>query len=295
VTIAIYCYEIFSSYHEYIRYSMTNEEKERLPLSMVEKLEHDENNIDRANYHPLYVLVYLLYYLLLSSVMVLQVLLPGFSYSLELTLGVSAGYFLLVSIWRPYHSSINIHNHFLKLYYGTLVLFMVICYVFTKVDSISSGLYIALMYVVMVLLMGILVGGFLRILIEIKYRKSLEQNNSLLVWTQEDGEVSLTPTKKNVNVNELNIPNKPTKKQALLMKNQYAFKNQLKEISHNLLNNNRKLLLEDTLPHSIQDKGHEKFESLHPEEEEKLIKQIRIDLQRKKESLILEDIKQEIR
>lgn len=70
---------------------------------------------------------------------------------------------MFISIWKPYHSSINIHNNFLKLYYGTFVLFIIICFLFTKVQKLPSSLYIACMYIVMVLLSGILLGGFVRI------------------------------------------------------------------------------------------------------------------------------------
>ena len=61
---------------------MTQKEREKVPTSVIEKMEHDENNPDRANYHPAYVLVYLVYYLLLSLTMILSVLIDGFTYSL---------------------------------------------------------------------------------------------------------------------------------------------------------------------------------------------------------------------
>jgi len=152
---------------------MTEKEREKIPTSMIEKMEHDENNPDRANYHPAYVLVYLIYYLLLSLGMILSVLIESFAYSLELTMGFSIGYFLVIFIWQPYHKSINLHNHFLKLYYGTFVIFLVICYLFSKVSRLSNGIYIGLMYIIMVLIVLILISGFVRILIEKIYRKKL--------------------------------------------------------------------------------------------------------------------------
>ena len=78
----IYCYEIFFSLEEFTKYRMTEKEREKMLTSMIEKMEHDENNPDRANYHPAYVLVYLIYYLLLSLVMVLSILIDRFKYSL---------------------------------------------------------------------------------------------------------------------------------------------------------------------------------------------------------------------
>ena len=147
---------------------------------MIEKLEHDENNVDRPNYHPAYVFVYLIYYLMLSLVMVISVLIENFSYSLQLTLGLSTGYFILIWVWKPYHKSINLHNHFLKLYYGTFVLFLIICYLFSRANKLSKNLYIIMIYVIMVLLGLILVIGFVRIFIERVFRGKLLNNNSIL-------------------------------------------------------------------------------------------------------------------
>ena len=140
---------------------------------MIEKLEHDENNSDRANYHPAYVLVYLLYHLMLSLVMVFSVLVRSFHYSLELALGLCTTYFILIWVWKPYHKSIDIHNKFLRLYYGTFVLFLVICYLFAKVTNISKDFYVVMIYVIMVLISVILIIGFARILIERIYRSKL--------------------------------------------------------------------------------------------------------------------------
>mgnify|MGYP006959903415 CR=1 FL=1 len=127
--------------------------------------------------------MYLLYYLLLSLMMIFSVLVKSFPYSLELTLGLSTTYFILIWVWKPYHKSIDIHNKFLRLYYGTFVLFLVICYLFSKVNNLSKDFYIIMMYVVMVLISLILIIGFVRILIERIYRSKLENNNSILEWT----------------------------------------------------------------------------------------------------------------
>jgi hypothetical protein len=45
---------------------MSKEERENIPTSLIEKLEHDENDPDKSNFHPLYILVYSLYYLLIQ-------------------------------------------------------------------------------------------------------------------------------------------------------------------------------------------------------------------------------------
>ena len=179
-TSAILCYEMFSSYEDYSKYRMTARERERVPKSLIEKLEHDENYPDRANYHPGYVLFYLIYYFALCFLMVISTMIRSFSYCLEMTLGCAVFYFLAIAIWKPYHSSINIHNHFLKVYYGTFVLFMAICYVFAKIPQLSMDIYVALIYVVTGLIAVIMVSGFVRIFIEKNFRKSLEGNSSLL-------------------------------------------------------------------------------------------------------------------
>jgi len=80
-------------------------------------------------------------------------------------MGLSIGYFTLILLWKPYHSVINFHNNFLKLYYATFVMFLVICYLFSKVGRLSTKLYVGLIYIVMVLVGAILIIGFIRIYI----------------------------------------------------------------------------------------------------------------------------------
>jgi hypothetical protein len=221
-TTAILCYEIFSSYEEYSKYRMNPRERERVPKSITEKLEHDENYPDRANYHPGYVLFYLLYYFLLSLLMVVSTMIPSFGYCLEMTLGCGVMYFLVIAIWKPYHSSINIHNHFLKVYYGTFVLFMAICYVFARIPHLPMDVYVALIYVVTGLISGIMVSGFVRIFIEKNFRKSLDGNSSLLEWINEIDEIKENKKDFKIDTEEIdknntsgikgvNIPSKSTK------------------------------------------------------------------------------------
>ena len=117
--------------------------------------------------------------------MVISTMVRSFTYCLEMTLGCAVLYFLAIKIWKPYHSSINTHNHFLKVYYGTFVLFMAICYVFAKIPQLSMDVYVALIYVVTALIAVIMASGFVRIFIEKNFRKSLEANSSLLQWANE--------------------------------------------------------------------------------------------------------------
>ncbi len=57
---------------------------------------------------------------------------------------------------------------------------MVVCYVFAKIPQLSMEVYVALIYVITVLIAVIMVSGFVRIFIEKNFRKSLESNTSLL-------------------------------------------------------------------------------------------------------------------
>lgn len=151
-----------------------------MQTSQIEKLEHDDNNPDRANFHPLYVLVYSIFYLLLQVSLVIGVMFRQFSYRIEMTLGLCSAYFILIFIWKPYHSSANAHNHFLKLNHGCVVFFLIICEIFSKIEKLSNEFYIISMYGIMVMLISVIFGGFVRIFIERSFRKSLEQNSSLL-------------------------------------------------------------------------------------------------------------------
>lgn len=152
---------------------MTEKEKSRVPKSVIEKLEHDGNNTDRPNYHPAYVLCHLVYYLLMSILMVVSVLTPTFSNSLELVMAVAVVYFLVICIWNPYHEVVRAHNQFLKFYYGTYVVVLIICYLFVKLPKTSGSVYTAFMYIIMAFIGCIITAGFIRILIELRFRKAL--------------------------------------------------------------------------------------------------------------------------
>ncbi len=89
-------------------------------------------------------------------------------------------YFVMIILWKPYHGVMNVHNHFLKLYYGTFVVFLVFCYMFSKVGSLSSSTYIIIMYLITSLICCVMVGGFVRVYLEYKFRKALDLDNTLL-------------------------------------------------------------------------------------------------------------------
>jgi len=55
-----------------------------------------------------------------------------------LVLGITTLYFIFITYWKPYYAAINKHNYFLKLNHGTVVIFLVICEIFAKVDKLPS-------------------------------------------------------------------------------------------------------------------------------------------------------------
>ena len=94
------CFEVFTSYDQYKHSKLTEAERARTPASMIEKLEHDENNPDRENYKPGYILVYMLFYLIVQIVLMLNVLVKEIShYGLDAMVGLQFVYLLVVFIW----------------------------------------------------------------------------------------------------------------------------------------------------------------------------------------------------
>ena len=75
----------------------------RPPTSFVDKLEHDGNDPNVRNYHPLYVMVYLAYYFLQMLIMVMEVLVEFFTFSLEFLLAMAIVYLLIIVYWKPYY------------------------------------------------------------------------------------------------------------------------------------------------------------------------------------------------
>lgn len=80
-------------------------------------------------------------------------------------MGLAFVYFIAIVFWKPYAQFVNVHNHFLKFYYGTFVVFLTFCYIFARMGSLGSGTYITIMYLVTVLIGCIMAGGFVRLYI----------------------------------------------------------------------------------------------------------------------------------
>lgn len=68
--------------------------------------------------------------------MTAPILIPSFNFGLDLALSVTVVYFIIIWIWEPYHQSAHIHNTLLKVYYGTVVVFVAVGYLFAKAEKL---------------------------------------------------------------------------------------------------------------------------------------------------------------
>jgi hypothetical protein len=114
--------------------------------------------------------------------MVVSILVPRFENSLELVMAVAVTYFFIIWFWNPYHQVVHAHNYFLKFYYGSYVAVLVICYLFVKLPKVDASIYMILMYLIIILIGSIIAAGSIRIVIELRFRKALENNSDLMRW-----------------------------------------------------------------------------------------------------------------
>jgi hypothetical protein len=129
----IFSHEVFLSYEHYRRSKMTEEEKMMAPLSMIEKLEHDENNPDRENYKPGYIILYFLFYFILQTILMINVLIEEISrYGLDLMFVLCFVYLVIVWRWNPYNKATSFHNSALKLNHFTSFFFVLACELFSR-------------------------------------------------------------------------------------------------------------------------------------------------------------------
>jgi hypothetical protein len=163
MTFLIFCCEVFSSYEEFKHSRLTEQEKARVPKSLIEKLEHDENNPDQPNYKPGYVLFYLLFYLVVEVILMMNVLLPSLKdFGVEIMAGASIVYLLFVWIWKPYHEAVDFHNKALRLNHSIVFVFMMGSAV-TKRVQMNVTFYLVFIYVILCMLVVATVCGYLRI------------------------------------------------------------------------------------------------------------------------------------
>jgi hypothetical protein len=212
-------YEVFASYAQYQHSKLTEEEKARTPASMIERLEHDENNPDRENYKPGYVLVYLIFYFLIEMVLMMNVLIEEISqFGMDLMLALSFVYLLIVWNWNPYHKAANFHNRALKLNHFAAFFFVLTCELFTRVE-LSPSVFIVLIYVSLVLLLIASFCGFARLYMEYQFRKKLEDDPKLMDEKKKELKIETDPKLL-----------KMSKKEKLLMNNKYTLESQINEI-----------------------------------------------------------------
>lgn len=82
----------------------------------------------------------------------------------------SVVYLVVSAVWRPYCQTIEIHNKSVVFNQFVVVMTVVVCQVMNKVDKMGNMITVALVYVVMGLAAVVVVVGFLRIFLEIKWR-----------------------------------------------------------------------------------------------------------------------------
>ena len=186
---------------------------------MIERLEHDENNPDRENYKPGYVLVYLIFYFLVEMVLMVNVLSEEVSqFGMDLMLALSFVYLIVVWNWNPYHEAANFHNRALKLNHFAAFFFVLTCELFTRVE-LSPSVFIILIYVTLLLLLIASFCGITRLYIERKFRKMLEDDPKLMDDKKKELKIETDPKLL-----------KMSKKEKLLMNNSYTLESQIKEM-----------------------------------------------------------------
>ena len=218
VTFFMFSYEVFMSYEQYRRSKMTEEERMRTPLSTIEKLEHDENNPDRENYKPGYVLVYFLFYFTVQTLLMINVLIKEISqYGLDLMLALCLVYLVVVWNWNPYNKAVNFHNRALKLNHFAAFFFVLACELFSRAQ-LSPSVFVTLIYVSLFLLFVVSCCAFARLYAEYQFRKKLEDDPKLM---EEKKEIKIETDPEMLRM---------TKKERLMMHNKYTIESQFKEI-----------------------------------------------------------------
>jgi hypothetical protein len=159
---------------------MTEAERSQIPKSMIEKLEHDENNPDQQNYKPWYVLVYMLFYLSVEiSLMMITLNEEVEKYGIKLMLGLSGCYFLLVFFCEPYYKAVNFHNRAIKYNHFIAFLFTLKCE-FMKVFAFSAMTKVIFVFINLGLLILMCMIEVVRFRVEYKFRKDLVDKPDLL-------------------------------------------------------------------------------------------------------------------
>ena len=133
-------------------------------------------------------------------------------------LGLSLVYFIIIWGWQPYHEKVNFHNRALKLNHFTAFFFTLTCELFNRA-SISPLIAVLLVYASLVLLLIVSLCGFARLYVEYHFRKTLEDNPTLM------------DKKKKVEEPEMSEEiRKLSKKERLLINNKYTLDSQIQDM-----------------------------------------------------------------
>lgn len=136
----------------------------------------------------------------------------SFNFGVEILLGISTVYLIFVWKWKPYHSAVSFHNKALRLNHSSIVFFMLINAITHRVE-ISMTIYLILVYVTTVLLLVVTVCGYVRIVVEHRFRKRLLDEPGLMETGGKREKVS----------EKLKKAQKKEKKQIMLMNNPFLF------------------------------------------------------------------------
>lgn len=122
----------------------------------------------------------MIFYFIVQVVMMINVLLEFLKdYGVEIMLGMSNVYLIFVWKWNPYISAVNFHNKVLRLNHFVMFLFMAISAFYKRV-AISAVLYVVLIYLILLMLIIVAICGYLRILVEYRFRKILLDDPSIM-------------------------------------------------------------------------------------------------------------------
>jgi len=64
-----------------------------------------------------------------------------------LTFALSLGYFIGIWVWNPYNKAIQLHNNFLRLNHGTVLLFEIYFLIINRVGKIPDKVYVTFMWI----------------------------------------------------------------------------------------------------------------------------------------------------
>jgi hypothetical protein len=102
--------------------------------------------------------------------MVLSIFVKEFHFTLETILLLNIVYFGIIWKWGPYNKTIDVHNKFLRLNHGTVVFFLFSFTIMKWAKNLHEKIRVAFMYTNVGLMGLVILGGFVRIYYEQRYR-----------------------------------------------------------------------------------------------------------------------------